>query len=72
MAWQIVIAGGGFGGFYAARLLERVALATAPVTLVNDANFMLYTPLLPAPPGPRSTRATWSFRCARSCAAPSW
>jgi len=48
MAWQIVIAGGGFGGFYAARALERLLPAqSAKVTLVNEANFMLYTPLLP-------------------------
>jgi NADH dehydrogenase len=48
MAWHVVIAGGGFGGFYAARALERVLPAqSARVTLVNDANFMLYTPLLP-------------------------
>src|ERR1700683_1723435 len=47
MAWQVVIAGGGFGGFYAARALERLLPAqSAHVTLVNDANFMLYTPLL--------------------------
>jgi NADH dehydrogenase len=48
MAWHIVIAGGGFGGFYAARTLERVLPAQAArITLVNDVNFMLYTPLLP-------------------------
>ena len=48
MAWHVVIAGGGFGGFYAARTLERVLPAqSARVTLVNDVNFMLYTPLLP-------------------------
>jgi NADH:ubiquinone reductase (H+-translocating) len=48
MARRIVIAGGGFGGFYAAQALERLATARgARVTLVNDANFMLYTPLLP-------------------------
>src|SRR5215213_8024360 len=48
MAWQIVIAGGGFGGFYAARTLEKVLMPqSAKVTLVNDVNFMLYTPLLP-------------------------
>jgi NADH dehydrogenase len=47
VAWQVVIAGGGFGGFYAARALERLLPAQAArVTLVNDANFMLYTPLL--------------------------
>jgi NADH dehydrogenase len=48
MAWRIVIAGGGFGGLYAARTLERVLPAhAAQITLVNDVNFMLYTPLLP-------------------------
>jgi NADH dehydrogenase len=47
-----VIAGGGFGGFYAARALERLLPAqSAQVTLVNDANFMLYTPLLPGAAG---------------------
>src|SRR3954464_6475784 len=48
MAWHVVIAGGGFGGFYAARTLERVLPnQSARITLVNDVNFMLYTPLLP-------------------------
>jgi NADH dehydrogenase len=48
MAWHIVIAGGGFGGFYTARTLEKVLpRQSARVTLVNDVNFMLYTPLLP-------------------------
>lgn len=48
MAWDIVIAGGGFGGFYAARTLEKVLPAhAARVTLVSETNFMLYAPLLP-------------------------
>jgi NADH dehydrogenase len=48
MAWRIVIAGGGFGGLYAARELEKVLPPQAAhITLVNDVNFMLYTPLLP-------------------------
>jgi NADH dehydrogenase len=52
VAWQVVIAGGGFGGFYAARALERLLPApSARVTLVNDANFLLYTPLLPGAAG---------------------
>ena len=52
VSWQVVIAGGGFGGFYAARALERMLPAqSAHVTLVNDANFMLYTPLLPGAAG---------------------
>ena len=52
MAWQVVIAGGGFGGFYAARALERLLPAqSARVTLVNEANFLLYPPLLPGAAG---------------------
>jgi NADH:quinone reductase (non-electrogenic) len=52
MSARIVIAGGGFGGFYAARALERIdALRGARVTLVNDANYLLYTPLLPGAAG---------------------
>jgi NADH dehydrogenase len=52
VAWQVVIAGGGFGGFYAAQALERLLAAqSAHVTLVNDANFLLYTPLLPGAAG---------------------
>lgn len=48
MAWDVVIAGGGFGGFYAARTLERaLPRHSARVTLVSDVNFLLFTPLLP-------------------------
>src|SRR3954454_14277437 len=48
MAWRVVIAGGGFGGLYAAGRLERLLPRhSAQVTLVADANFLLYTPLLP-------------------------
>jgi NADH dehydrogenase len=46
---EVVIAGGGFGGFYAARTLERALDPdSARVTLVSDVNFLLFTPLLPA------------------------
>ena len=48
MAGRVVIAGGGCGGFYAARRLERVLPPqSAHVTLVTDVNYLLYTPLLP-------------------------
>jgi NADH:ubiquinone reductase (H+-translocating) len=52
MSTRILIAGGGFGGFYAARALERTGIASnGSVTLVSEANFMLYTPLLPGAAG---------------------
>jgi NADH:quinone reductase (non-electrogenic) len=48
MAWNVLILGGGFGGLYAARKLEKeLPPHAAKVTVVTDVNFMLYTPLLP-------------------------
>src|SRR5207249_2999921 len=48
VAWNVVIAGGGFGGFHAARELERsMHPQSTRITLVNDVNFLLYTPFLP-------------------------
>jgi NADH dehydrogenase len=48
MGSHVVIAGGGFGGLYAARRFERVLPPQSTrLTLVTDVNFMLYTPLLP-------------------------
>jgi len=48
MAWNVVIAGGGFAGAYAARGLERLMpRQSARLMLVNDVNFLLYTPFLP-------------------------
>ncbi len=48
MAHDIVIAGGGFAGANAARELERLLpKQSARLILVNDVNFLLYTPLLP-------------------------
>ncbi|MEJ7715002.1 MAG: FAD-dependent oxidoreductase [Thermoleophilaceae bacterium] len=48
MAWNFVIAGGGFGGLYAARKLERaLPRHSARITLVTTENFLLYSPLLP-------------------------
>src|SRR5882757_1012731 len=48
MAWNVVIAGGGFGGAAAARELERLMpKQSARLSLVNETNFSLYTPFLP-------------------------
>jgi NADH:quinone reductase (non-electrogenic) len=48
MAWNVVIAGGGFGGAAAAHELERVMpKQSARLVLVNETNFALYTPFLP-------------------------
>jgi NADH dehydrogenase len=48
VAWNVVIAGGGFAGASAARELERLLpKQSARLTLVNDVNFLLYTPFLP-------------------------
>src|ERR1700722_10882255 len=49
---RIVIAGGGFGGFHVARTLERrLGPSHARLTLVNDENFLLYTPFMGAVAG---------------------
>ncbi len=48
MAWNVVIAGGGFAGAMAAHELEDVMpRQAARLQLVNDVNFLLYTPFLP-------------------------
>src|SRR5437870_1488127 len=48
MAWNVLIAGGGFGGASAARELERLMpRQSARLMLVNDVNFLLYAPFLP-------------------------
>ena len=48
MAFDVVIAGGGFGGLYAARRLERrLPRYSARIIVVSDVNFLLYSPLLP-------------------------
>jgi NADH:ubiquinone reductase (H+-translocating) len=52
MPSNIVIAGGGFAGLYAARALERkLPRHSAKITIVSESNFLLYSPLLPAVAG---------------------
>ncbi len=48
MAFNVVIVGGGFGGFNAARRIEKSVSPDAVKTiLVSEQNFLLYTPFLP-------------------------
>ncbi|MBK5219429.1 MAG: NAD(P)/FAD-dependent oxidoreductase [Thermoleophilia bacterium] len=48
MAWNVIIAGGGFGGAAAARELERILpKQSARLLMANETNFALYTPFLP-------------------------
>src|SRR6201994_758199 len=48
MAWNIVIAGGGFGGLAAARELEKVMpKQSARLMLINETNYAPYSPFLP-------------------------
>lgn len=48
MSWSVVVVGGGFGGYSAARSIERrFAEDTVKVTLISEQNFLLYTPFLP-------------------------
>jgi NADH dehydrogenase len=48
MAWNVLIAGGGFAGATCARELEKLLpKQSARLSLVNDVNFILYTPFLP-------------------------
>jgi NADH dehydrogenase len=45
-ATRIVVLGGGFGGVYTARHLERLFGTAADITLVSRDNFFLFTPML--------------------------
>lgn len=48
MSKRILVLGGGFGGVYAARELERILRpGEASVSLVNQENYWVYQPLLP-------------------------
>jgi NADH dehydrogenase len=47
MASKILILGGGFGGFYAAKALEKHAPKDTTITLINNTNYLTYAPLMP-------------------------
>ncbi|MDT8854331.1 FAD-dependent oxidoreductase [Paracoccaceae bacterium Fryx2] len=47
MTTRIVVLGGGFGGMYAARALQKRLGARAHIELVNAENYFVFQPLLP-------------------------
>jgi NADH dehydrogenase len=44
---RVVIVGGGFAGYHAARTLSRLARGRAEIVLLNSTDYFLYLPLLP-------------------------
>jgi NADH dehydrogenase len=44
---RIVIVGGGFAGYHAARTLSRLAKGRAELVMINPTDYFLYLPLLP-------------------------
>lgn len=44
---RVVILGGGFGGAFTAKYLNRYAPANVEVELINDTNYFVFQPLLP-------------------------
>ncbi|MBP2366576.1 NAD(P)/FAD-dependent oxidoreductase [Pseudonocardia parietis] len=44
---RVVVLGGGFAGFHAARRLARLLRGKAEIVLVNSTDYFLYVPLLP-------------------------
>ncbi|WP_219416212.1 NAD(P)/FAD-dependent oxidoreductase [Pseudonocardia nigra] len=44
---RVVVVGGGFAGFHAAKALSRRLAGTAEIVLVNPTDYFLYLPLLP-------------------------
>ena len=49
---RVLVVGGGFGGFHTARHLERLGRGhDLEVTLINEANHLVYTPFLPEAAG---------------------
>ncbi len=44
---KIIVIGGGFGGVFAAKSLEKLGRGTLDVELVNNNNYFVFQPLLP-------------------------
>ena len=47
MGTRVLVVGGGFAGFHAARMLSRTLPRDAEITLLNPTDYFLYLPLLP-------------------------
>ena len=44
---KILILGGGFGGLYCAKRLQKIKLNSFDIELVSDTNYFVFQPLLP-------------------------
>ena len=44
---KILILGGGFGGIYCAKRLQKIKLNSLDIELVSDTNYFVFQPLLP-------------------------
>ena len=44
---KILILGGGFGGIYCAKRLQKIKLNSFDIELVSDTNYFVFQPLLP-------------------------
>jgi NADH dehydrogenase len=56
---KVLIVGGGFAGFHAARTLSRLMRKGVEITLLNPTDYFLYLPLLP--------EVAWSSRAGSPC-----
>ena len=58
---KILILGGGFGGVYCAKRLQKLKLNSFKIELISDNNYFIFQPLLPeVASGAISAVATWT------------
>ncbi len=64
---RVVVAGGGFAGFHAARRLARLAKGSLEIVLISPTDYFLYLPLLPEVAAGILDPRTVAAPLARSC-----
>ena len=64
---RIVIVGGGFAGYHAAKTLCRLARGAAEIVVINPTDYFLYLPLLPRWRPVCSIRAAFPCRFPERC-----